>query len=145
MTILEFIRKNSLMVLIVIVAVGAGLVMMDYSGKGSAFSRDFYIRVDDVGYSYPEAAALGENGKQYLSSLISATGELTEHLDTDGNGTIDSAEQPAAIAWQQEHPEVFQSLNDLRSVYAAWHYGVAKDGEVNVAINRAMLQAEADR
>ena len=85
MTILEFIRKNSLMVLIVIVAVGAGLVMMDYSGKGSAFSRDFYIRVDDVGYSYPEAAALGENGKQYLSSLISATGELTEHLDTDGN------------------------------------------------------------
>ena len=145
MTILEFIRKNSLMVLIVIVAVGAGLVMMDYSGKGSAFSRDFYIRVDDVGYSYPEAAALGENGKQYLSSLISATGELTEHLDADGNGTIDSAEQPAAIAWQQEHPEVFQSLNDLRSVYAAWHYGVAKDGEVNVAINRAMLQAEADR
>ncbi len=145
MTILEFIRKNSLMVLIVIVAVGAGLVMMDYSGKGSAFSRDFYIRVNDVGYSYPETAALGENGKQYLSSLISATGELTEHLDADGNGVIDPAEQPAAIAWQQEHPEVFRSLNDLRSIYASWHYGVAKDGEVNVAINRAMLQAEADK
>ena len=145
MTILEFIRKNSLMVLIVIVAVGAGLVMMDYSGKGSAFSRDFYIRVNDVGYSYPETAAMGENGKQFLSSLISATGELTEHLDADGNGAIDPSEQPAAIAWQQEHPEVFRSLNDLRSVYAAWHYGVAKDGEVNVAINRAMLQAEADK
>lgn len=144
MTILEFIRKNSMLVLIVIVAVGAGLVMMDYSGKGSAFSRDFYIRVNGVGYSYPETAALGENGKQYLSSLISATSELSDHLDANGNGIIDPDEEPAAIAWQQEHPEVLQSMNNLRTIYAAWHYGVAKDGEVNVAINRAMLQAEAD-
>ena len=66
MNILDFIRRNSLLVLIVIVGVGAGLVMMDYSGKASAFSRDFYIRVDDTNYSYQETAALGENGAQFL-------------------------------------------------------------------------------
>ena len=50
MTFLEFIRKNSLLVLIVIVAIGAGLIMMDYSGQGSAFSRDFYIQVNGTNY-----------------------------------------------------------------------------------------------
>ena len=69
MTFLEFIRKNSLLVLIVIVAIGAGLIMMDYSGQGSAFSRDFYIQVNGTNYQYPEAYNLGENGSSVIQNI----------------------------------------------------------------------------
>ena len=145
MTILEFIRKNSLLVIIVIAAVGAGLVMMDYSGKGSAFSRDFYIRVDGTSYDYAETANMGENGKHFLSSLYSATRELIEPLAGDNVSGSDEQLQAALAAWQQEHPDVVQSLNMLNEVYSDWHYGVTKDEAVNVALNRAMLHAEADK
>lgn len=143
MNILEFIRRNSLLVLIVIVGVGAGLVMMDYSGKGSAFSRDFYIRVNNTGYNYPETVVLGENGIQFLSSLFSATRDLGGSPDTNNDGSISQDEEAAFVAWQREHPDVVAFINKLNNIYAGWHYGVAK-GEVNVAINRAILKAEAE-
>lgn len=144
MTILEFIRKNSLLVIIVIAAVGAGLVMMDYSGKGSAFSRDFYIRVNNTSYDYPETANMGENGKQFLSSLYSATRDLIEPLAEENASSSEEQKQEAFIEWQRQHPDVVESLNMLNEVYAGWHYGGTRDDAVNVAINRAMLHAEAD-
>lgn len=144
MTILEFIRKNSLLVLIVIVGVGAGLLMMDYSGKASAFSRDFYISVNGTGYNYPETATLGENGKEYLSSLFSATRQMVDQFDTNEDGQFDEQESAALSAWEKEHPEVGQFYSKLNSIYASWAYGPAKDDATNVAINRAILQAEAD-
>lgn len=145
MNILEFIRRNSLLVLIVIVGVGAGLVMMDYSGKGSAFARDFYIRVDNTNYSYPEAAALGENGSQFLSSLFSATRDVIGSPDQNEDGTVSADEEAAFMSLQREHPEAVEAINKLNDIYAGWHYGVAKDGAVNVAINRAMIKAEGER
>lgn len=144
MNILEFIRRNSLLVLIVIVGVGAGLVMMDYSGKGSAFSRDFYVRVGSTNYSYPETAALGENGAQFLSSLYSATRDLAGSPDANGDGSISPDEQTAFLAWQREHPDIANLIGKLNDLYASWHYGVASDGAVNVAVNRALLKAEAE-
>lgn len=144
MNILEFIRRNSLLVLIVIVGVGAGLVMMDYSGKGSAFSRDFYIRVNGTSYSYPETAALGENGAQFLSSLYSATRDLAGNPDSNGDGTLSPDEEAASAAWLREHPELVALFNKLNSIYSGWHYGVASDGAVNVAVNRALLKAESE-
>lgn len=144
MTILEFIRRNSLLVLIVIVGVGAGLVMMDYSGRTSAFSRDFYIKVNGTGYSYAEVASLGENGKEFLASLFTATRQRIDQFDADENGQFDEKESEALDAWQKAHPEVVRFYNQLNSIYSAWTYGVAHSDAENVAINRAMIKAEAD-
>lgn len=143
MNILEFIRKNSLLVLIVIVGVGAGLVMMDYSGKASAFSRNYYIEVDNTGYDYPEVSALGENGKEYLASLLQATRRLLDQFDTNGDERFDEQEAAALTAWQQAHPEVGESFARLNSIYADWSFGVAQDNADNIAITRLMLRAEA--
>lgn len=145
MTILEFIRKNSLLVIIVIVGVGAGLVMMDYSGKSSAFSRDYYIRVDGTSYSYPEAASLGENGKEFLHSLFSATRQLTDPFDVNEDGQIDEQEEAALREWQAEHPEVGAFVNFLNELYSSWVYGVSDNDATNVAINRAKIKSEADK
>lgn len=144
MTILEFIRKNSILVIIVIVGVGAGLVMMDYAGKSSAFSRDFYIKVNGTGYSYPEALSMGENGKDFLVSLIQATRQLTDKFDTDEDGNFNEQEAAALEAWQKEHPEVAESFTQLQSIYEAWAYGVANRLEDNMAVTRAMLHEAAD-
>ena len=144
MTILEFIRKNSILVIVVIVGVGAGLVMMDYAGKSSAFSRDFYIKVNGTGYSYPEAASMGENGKEFLVSLVQATRRLTDEFDADGDGQFNEQEQAALRSWQDAHPEFMEFYALLQEIYAAWSYGAAAREEDNVAINRAVLHAEAD-
>lgn len=144
MTVLEFIRKNSLLVLIVIAAVGLGLVMMDYSGKGSYFSRDFYIQVNGTGYSYPETAALGENGQQYIQSLYSATtGKLRTKFDKNEDDNLSADEQAAMNAWLSEHPEYQDFTAFLSSVLQAWSYGYAGDSGINAAINRAILHEEA--
>lgn len=145
MTILEFIRKNSILVIVVIFVVGAGLVMMDYSGKASAFSRNFYISVNGSGYSDGETYALGQNGKEFLSSLVQATRRLTERFDEDGDGQFSESEAAALEAWENEHPEFIASFNLLHSIYSSWCYGIAKSDETNVAITRAMLHAEADK
>lgn len=143
MTILEFIRKNSILVIIVIVGVGAGLLMMDYAGKSSAFSRDFYIKVNGTGYSYPETIAMGENGKEFLVSLLHATSELTEDFDTDGDGLYNEQEAAAMKAWEVEHPEIVEFYERLQKIYSAWAYGVTGKTEENMAINRAVLHEEA--
>ncbi len=145
MNILDFIRRNSLLVIIVIFVVGAGLVMMDYSGKASAFSRDFYIRVNDTSYDYAETATLGENGSHFLSSLYSAAQEMGALADTNRDGIVSDEEASALLSWQREHPEVVAFLQRLNEVYSGWHFGPANDGTVNVAINRAVLHAEAEQ
>lgn len=144
MTFLEFIRKNSLLVLIVIAVVGLGLVMMDYSGKGSYFSTDFYIQVNGRNYSYPETAALGENGQQYIQSLYSATTtKLRTQFDRNEDDVISEDEQAAMNAYLSQHPEMQEFMSFLAGVQQAWSYGYAGDGAVNAAINRAILHEEA--
>lgn len=146
MNVLEFIRRNSLLVLIVIAAVGLGLVMMDYSGKGSYFSRDFYIQVNGTGYSYPETANLGENGQQYLQSLYSATTtKLRNQFDVNEDDTLSEDEEAAMQAWMTEHPEYSEFMNHISSVLNGWAFGYADDAGVNVAVNRAVLRAEAEQ
>ena len=143
MTILEFIRKNSILVIIVIVGVGAGLLMMDYAGKSSAFSRDFYIKVNGTGYSYPETATLGENGKEFLASLVRETQQLTDKFDTDGDGVFNEQEQQALRQWEETHTDVVDFYNLVQGIYAAWCYGASNEAATNVAINRAVLHEEA--
>lgn len=145
MTFLEFIRKNSLLVLIVIVAIGAGLLMMDYSGQGSAFSRDFHIQVNGTNYKSAEVYSLGENGSATIQRLMQATySKLRERFDSNGDDNLSEDESAAMQAWLGEHPEVEASMNRLQSVLQAWSYGICRHSEENVAINRAILREEAE-
>lgn len=144
MTVLEFIRKNSLLVLVVIAAVGAGLIMMDYSGKGSAFSNDFYIQVNGTNYEYPEAASLGENGSGFIQSLFSATRtKLNDRFDANKNDNLEQDELDAMQDWLQQHPEVNQSFNTLQKIMGFWSFGAGNEASDNIAVNRAVLKEEA--
>lgn len=144
MSALEFIRKNSMLVLIVVAGVGLGLIMMDY-GDSSKFSRDFYIQVNGKNYTYPEAAALGENGQAYLQSLNSSAGSKVQAMfDKDGDEELSQTEASAMQAWLSQHPEFQQMLDHVSDVYQSWSYGFAEDGGLNVAVNRAILHAEAE-
>lgn len=144
MTVLEFIRKNSLLVLVVIAAVGAGLIMMDYSGKGSAFSNDFYIQVNGTNYDYPETATLGENGSGFIQSLFSATRtKLNDRFDANKNDNLEQEELAAMQEWLQQHPETGQGLNTLQSILGFWSFGAGHDASDNIAVNRAVLKEEA--
>ncbi len=145
MSALEFIRKNSLLVLIVVAGVGLGLLMMDYGDRGSMFVKDYYINVNGVGYSYPETAALGENGESYVRSLHSSTtSKLRNMFDKNGNEELDDAEQAALQAWVSQHPEYDQFIQFLSGIYQNWSYGFADDSAVNVAVNRAVIQSMAE-
>lgn len=154
MTVLEFIRRNQILVLVAIVGVGAGLIMMDYSNK--SFGKDFYVQVDGSSYDYQETYNLGENGNQYLGSLLRRIGErysvYTSKFDTNLNGQIDQEEAAAMDAWLSQNPDTYAKLSaldkaneKLRAIYQSWNYGASEDEFVNTAINRAILQAEGKR
>ncbi len=144
MTALEFIRKNSILVLIVIAAVALGLVMMDYSGKGSMFSNDYYIQVNGTNYDYVETESLGANGKEYLSSLVSSVHQrINDNFDADGNEELDEAEQQKANEWMEANPQVEDALNLINLAYQTWGRGITQDEHANFAISRALLHAQA--
>ncbi len=144
MTALDFIRKNSILVLIVIAAVALGLVMMDYSGKGSMFSNDYYIQVDGTNYDYPETEYLGSNGREYLSSLLSSVHQrINENFDADGNEELDEAEKQKADEWIENNPQVQEAMALIQLAYQTWGRGLTEDDSVNFAISRALLHAQA--
>ncbi len=143
MSALEFIRKNSLLVLIVVAGVGLGLLMMDYGDRGNMFVKDYYIQVNGTGYTYPETASLGETGQSYIQSLHnSTTSKLRNMFDRDGNEELDDTEMAALQAWTAEHPEVDQFGQFLSALFQNWCYGFADDAAVNIAVNRAVIQAQ---
>lgn len=144
MNILEFIRRNSLLVIIVIGVVGLGLVMMDYSGKGNMIAGDFYIQAHGSNYSYEDTVALGKNAEDYLKSLHSAaSSKLRTQFDANGDDTLNDDELAALNAYLAQHPEVQQSLNDIENLYSAWAYGFSDESWVNIAVNRLILQQTA--
>lgn len=146
MTVLEFIRKNSLLALIVIAALLIGFIMMDYSGKQNPLSKDFYIQVDGTGYSYPETYTMGENGSAYVQSLYSSTTrKMIERFDTDKNGELNEAENATMSAWLSQNPQVDTALRTMDAIYRSWGYGLTGEAEINFAINRAVLKAEAKK
>ncbi len=144
MTALEFIRKNSILVLIVIAAVALGLVMMDYSGKGSMFSNDYYIQVNGTGYNYPDTEMLGGNGREYLSSLVSSVHQrIQDNFDADGNEELSDSERQKANEWVEANPHVEEAIALIQLAYQTWGRGVTEDDSVNFAISRAMLHEQA--
>ena len=106
MSVLELIRKNSIIVLVAVFGVGVGLIMMDYADKGSMIGGNSYITVNGTGYSYPEIYSLGENGKEYIQQLSQATyGKLRDRFDANGDDRLSEDENAALQAYAQQHPE----------------------------------------
>lgn len=144
MSVLELIRKNSLIVLIAVIGVGFGLVLMDYADKGSMIGRDAYIEVNGTGYSYPDTISLGEGGRNYIQELQSATyGKLRDRFDTNDDDQLSADETAAMQAYAQQHPEYDRLVNLLQDTLQLWCYGGSEEAELNIAVNRAVLQQEA--
>lgn len=145
MNILEFIRRNSIIVLIAIAGVGVGLVVMDYAGSGSVFSRDYYIKVNDVAYSYPEMTRIGSNGSGYLSQLLSAAhSKMVSQFDLDENEKLDDAESAKQAEWLAQNPDFEDFVDRMNQTRWFWSFGGAGREEDNVGINRAIIQAEGE-
>ena len=127
MSALEFIRKNSLLVLIVVAGVGLGLLMMDYGDRGSMFVKDYYIQVNGTGYSYPETAALGENGQSYVQSLHNTTSsKMRDMFDKNENGMLDLLE---GVTNEANEKEVMKVYTALEKYFPSWvGYNMAKCG-----------------
>ena len=146
MNVLEFIRRNSILVIIVIGIVGLGLLLMDYSGRGSAFSRDFLFQVNGTRYTSQDAHASGEMALHVAQSLQrEAYEKLVQRFDTDGNEQLEGAELAAAEEWVKSHPEYAESREALNATLQAWVHGFSTKQEVNIAVNRAVISALSQR
>lgn len=145
MNILDFIRRNSIIVLIAIVGVGTGLVVMDYAGSSSLFSRDYFFKVGDTNYSYEDSLSLGDSGDSALRQLIYAGDrKLLRRFDANGDDQLDETELAAQEAWLEQHPDYMLARNLLQMTRINWLFGPAKRGETNIAINRAIIRAEGE-
>lgn len=140
MNVLEFIRRNSLLVIIVVGALGAGFLFMDYGDKGNLFGSNYYIEVNGTGYNYPETIALGENGESYLHSLYSsASQKLRNKFDTNEDDNLSDDESAAMNAWLQEHPAYNEYMGFIGNIMQVWSFGVTQESATNVAVNRAVI------
>lgn len=145
MSVLELIRKNSIIVLVAVFGVGVGLIMMDYADKGSMIGGNSYITVNGTGYSYPEIYSLGENGKEYIQQLSQATyGKLRDRFDANDDDRLSEDESAAMQAYAQQHPEYDNFVNVAQDTLRMWCYGINADAETNIAVNRAVLHHEAE-
>ena len=145
MSVLEFIRRNSLLVLIVVAALGLGFLFMDYGDKGNMFGNNYYIQVNDVGYDYQETVNLGENGESYLQSLYhTASQKVRNKFDTNEDETMSDDETAAMNAWLEEHQEYSDYMEFIGTMMQVMSFGYADDAGVNVAVNRAVLHEVAD-
>lgn len=141
MNVLEFIRRNSLLVLIVVFALGLGFLFMDYGDKGNMFGTNFYIQVNGVSYNYQETVNLGENGESYLHSLYStASQKVRNKFDANEDDNMSDDELAAMNAWLEEHQEYREYMDFIGSMMQVMSFGYAEDGGVNVAVNRAIIQ-----
>ena len=144
MSVLELIRKNSIIVLVAVFGVGVGLIMMDYADKGSMIGGNSYVTVNGTGYSYQEIFNLGENGKEYIQQLVQASnGKLVDRFDADDNDNLSDDERAALQAYAQQHPEYDNFAAVAQDTLRMWCYGGSENAETNIAINRAVLQHEA--
>ena len=140
MSMLEFIRRNSLLVLIVVTALGLGFLFMDYGDKGNMFGTNFYIKVHDVSYDYQETVNLGENGESYLQSLYhTASQQVRNKFDANEDENMSEDEMAAMNAWLEEHKEYRDYMDFIGSMMQVMAFGQADDASVNMAVNRAIL------
>lgn len=150
MTFLEFIRKNLFIAVIVIFGILAGLIMMDYSDSGSAFSGEYRVEINETKYKAQETATLGIQGRGYLEALSrmsanAATEMCRKNSDMDGDGKLNEQEEMMyrmQIAYLMSMPTTAYTkpaylLNQWTGT------GVFKESqEENIAVNRLLIREE---
>ena len=150
MTFLEFIRKNLFIAVIVIAGILAGLIMMDYSDSGSAFSGEYRVEINGTKYKAQETATLGIQGKGYLEALnrlsINAATEMCrKNSDIDGDGKLNDQENmmyQMQVAYLFSMPTTaYTKPGNLLSLWTST--GVFKESqEENIAVNRLLVREE---
>ncbi len=146
MNILEFIRKNSILVVIVIVGIALGLIMSEYGQRSASLSGDFLIQVDGRNYNDEDLRNLGGKGGAYLNSIISAGPErLRNAADADGNGQLNEEEMTVFNRALRDNPALQLSMMQMERIKLLWGSSATTSESLNIAITRALLAAEAER
>ena len=97
MTFLEFIRKNLIIAVIVIVGILVGLIMMDYGDSGGAFSRDYRVEVNGTRYKAQDVLERGYKTESYLNRINRLSSPafdsfLMQMCDRNMDGQLDERE-----------------------------------------------------
>ncbi len=145
MNILEFIRKNSILVVIVIVGIALGLVMSEYNRKDGSLAGDYLLSVNNRSYNQSDAAQLSEYAKHFAAELVSAyPSRLREELDSDGDGQLTEAEAQIFEARFMQDTAARMNINQIEKIYTVWQYGTTGQPMLNIATNRAIIEAEGE-
>lgn len=144
MTFLEFIRKNLIIAVIVIVGILVGLLFMDYGDQGSAFSRDYRVEVNGTRYKAQDVMTLGYKTQSYLARLNRLSSPsfdnfLMQLCDADGNGELDARESVMFTLQRAAALPTQASLKPAHLLNSWGNLGVL-EGEENLAVNRLLLQ-----
>lgn len=148
MTFLEFIRKNLIIAVIVIVGILVGLIMMDYGDSGGAFSRDYRVEVNGTRYKAQDVINMGYKTESYLKQInrLSAPafdGFLMQMCDTNGDGQLDAQESMLYRLNRMASVPFEPSLKAEHLLNSWGNLGVLKEDAENLAVNRILLQEAA--
>lgn len=144
MTFLEFIRKNLIIAVIVIVGILVGLIMMDYGDSGSAFSRDYRVIVNDTRHKPQDIMNMGYRTESYLNQLNRLAAPSFENLllqlsDQNGDGQLDEREM---VFYRLQRTASLPVEPSLKAAYLLnmWgNIGILQPEE-NLAVNRLLVR-----
>lgn len=147
MTFLEFIRKNLIIAVIVIVGILVGLIMMDYGDSGSAFSRDYRVEINDTRYKAQDVLSMGYQTESYLNQLnrLSAPAFdsfMMQMCDVDGDGQLNERES-VLYRLNRTASLPFEPALKAAHLLNSWGNLGVLNGEENLAVNRLLLQEAA--
>ncbi len=138
---LDFIRRNSIIVVVAIVAVAAGLIISDYAGKGSSFSGDYKVKVNGTGYTIVDQDNLGANAISHLQGLYRMTLEkYRAPFDLNGDGQLDDKEQQTFATVISGNPEAMGNLNYFEDILSTWSMGSSQEADLNVLTTRMLIR-----
>lgn len=142
---LDFIRRNSIIVVVAIVAVAAGLIISDYAGKGSSFSGDYNVQVNGKGYTIVDQDNIGRNAVSHLQELYRMTLEkYRAPFDLNGDGQLDEKEQQTFATVISGNPEAMGNLNYFDEILSAWSMGSSQEAELNILTTRMLIREEGE-
>ncbi len=145
MNILEFIRKNSILVVIVIVGIALGLIMSEYNRKDGSLAGDYMLGTSGRNYNQADVEQLSSYAKHFTSELISAYPDrLRTQLDSDGDGKLTDTEQDAFEARFTLNTAAQRNMQEIEKIYTLWQYGTTGIPSLNIATNRAIIEAEGE-
>lgn len=140
---LDFIRRNSFIVIVAIVAVAAGLIVSDYAGKSDRFGGNYVVKVGDKGYDRIDVDSIGSNAMHFIQRLSQLTLQKYQApFDADGDGTLSESERATFTTVSGANPEVAANLGYFENVLWSWSLGSSRDAETNITAMRALIREE---